>query len=561
VLSAQGVIAAKPRTLAQGLIACLFIVGGCQRSHSTTEPQDTAQTSRPSAALEVLVPAEVDVLDPRIASDAFSVRASRLVHAGLFRLNPNTLAPEPNLAASFQWETPLRLRVQLRRGIFFRTGEELQASDVAASLAAFASEGSRQRRVVEAISGTEVLSSHEIVVILRETHATLLSDLELPILRAADAQKPPRAPGDDVPGLGPYDCKLHVPGLLELAPASGLRAPKSARTLVIRTIRDENARAMRLLSGRAHVASSVLSPTTVRAVEKAGLTIKKRPGANTAYLLIRHEGVLKDVSVRRAIAEAIDRTSLTDGLFEGTATPAATHNASAPCTRARKSSSDHSSAGDPRPRVYAADLDRPPAQLGCARRRESIGRCRATHRASFAGTWNAARTAQCRQLRTGDFADSRVHRTELDEDVLAQGSAATSWAQSRTLQRCVTESVARRSRAGNGRNRATAPLSACRRTDPQRMALDSSLARRSGGCPGQQRYLLFAERRRASWGFGRAVAIETVLHPFASSMRQVSRARLHLAWKFLSRLHKCADAVCYFFGQRAFPRLAHARAC
>jgi peptide/nickel transport system substrate-binding protein len=324
VLFAQGVIAIKPRAFAQGLLACLFFFGGCQRPQTTTEPQRSTPASRSSAAIEVLVPAEIDVLDPRIASDAFSVRASRLIHAGLFRLDPNTLAPEPNLAASFQWETPLRLRVQLRKGIFFRTGEELQASDVAASLAAFASEGSRQRRVVEAISGTELLSPHELVVILREPHATLLSDLELPILRAVDARKPPRAPGDDIPGLGPYDCKLHALGLLELAPASGARAPKSARTLLIRTIRDENARAMRLLSGRAHVASSVLSPTTVRAVEKAGLTIKKRPGANTAYLLIRHEGTLKDVTLRRAIAESIDRTSLTDGLFEGTATPAAT---------------------------------------------------------------------------------------------------------------------------------------------------------------------------------------------------------------------------------------------
>ncbi len=48
--------------------------------------------------LEMMVANDPETLDPRYATDAVGLRATRLVHAGLVRLDPDTLAPEPYLA-------------------------------------------------------------------------------------------------------------------------------------------------------------------------------------------------------------------------------------------------------------------------------------------------------------------------------------------------------------------------------------------------------------------------------------------------------------------------------
>ena len=59
----------------------------------------------------------------------------------------------------------------------------------------FQSETSRHRRVVESISKVEVLDDSTVAFHLKEEHATLLSDLEIPILRAEDAHTPPMSEG------------------------------------------------------------------------------------------------------------------------------------------------------------------------------------------------------------------------------------------------------------------------------------------------------------------------------------------------------------------------------
>jgi peptide/nickel transport system substrate-binding protein len=271
--------------------------------------------------IEVLVPSEIDTFDPRITSDAYAVRLSRLVHAGLMRLDPVTLEPKPDVALSYTWESPLRLLVQLRPGVYFPNGHEVAADDVVATLASFARDSSRQRRVVEAISHAEVVAARTVRIVLREPHATLLSDLELPIMQRSDAERDPRQAGYPLgsPGLGPFVIASVEPGVVQLAPRSGGSLPLPKHAVVFRTIRDENARAMRMLSGRADIASSVFSPSTLRALESAGLTLRERPGSNTAYVLIRHQGLLASKDVRAALALSLDREALTKGLLAGRA--------------------------------------------------------------------------------------------------------------------------------------------------------------------------------------------------------------------------------------------------
>jgi peptide/nickel transport system substrate-binding protein len=263
----------------------------------------------------MLVPTDADTLDPRHATDAVALRTTRLLHAGLVRLDPDTLEPKPYLAKGWTWLDPLTLRVELRDDVRFHSGAAFGSRDVAATVRAFASPevGSRHARVIEAIGEVDAPSEHVAVFHLKRPHATLLTDLELPILRADEAASPPR-PDGSLDGLGPFRVVGRAPGEIDLAMDGG-------RRLVIRTVHDENARALRMHAGRADLVVNGFSPTLLPALEHApGVSVGARHGANVTYLLPRTDrGVLADARVRRAIAAAIDRERIARSLFAGRA--------------------------------------------------------------------------------------------------------------------------------------------------------------------------------------------------------------------------------------------------
>jgi peptide/nickel transport system substrate-binding protein len=277
--------------------------------------------------LEILVPSDAETLDPRYVTDAVGMRITRLVHAGITRLDPDTLVPVPYLARSWRWRSDTTLEVTLRDGVRFHGGSLLSSSDVVATLRAFASPavGSRHAGVVDAIASVEADGPQVVTITLRRAHATLLTDLELPILRADQAFLPPEPTGA-LDGLGPYRVERSRQGEVRLSPESDAALARPPHAVVVRTVHDENARALRLYAGRADVALNALSPTLLPAVGKAdGLAITSRPGANLTYVVVRMErGPLSDVRLRRAISMSIDRSEIASTLLGGRAEPADT---------------------------------------------------------------------------------------------------------------------------------------------------------------------------------------------------------------------------------------------
>lgn len=299
------------------MVTSLLALAGC-----TDATRTGARGERP---IELLVPTDAETLDPRYATDAVAMRVTRLVHAGLFALDPDTLAPRPLLAKSYAFEDPRTLHVTLRDDARFQSGKLLDAEDVRATLLAFGSPrvASRHARVVEAIAGVEVLGPHELRIRLARDHATLLTDLELPILRADQASMPPQPEGS-LDGLGPFVVRQREPGSVTLIPAPGPTPPRHA--VVIRTVHDENARALRMHAGRADLVINGISPTLLPSFDGApGLKVSARSGANLTYLLMRTDRApLDDVRLRRALSLAIDRATIAHTLLADRASVATT---------------------------------------------------------------------------------------------------------------------------------------------------------------------------------------------------------------------------------------------
>jgi peptide/nickel transport system substrate-binding protein len=286
---------------------------------------DAHRQDRP---LEVLVSSDPETLDPRYATDAVGLRATRLVHAGLVRLDPETLEPRPYLARSWRWLGPLVLEVTLRNDVRFHpSGVPLRAHDVAETLRAFASPrvGSRHARVVEAIADVRESGDSAVVIRLARPHATLLTDLELPVLRADQAWLPPSPDGSALDGLGPFAIARVTRGEVDLLPAEGGALPRPLHAVTLRTVHDENARALRLEAGKADVALNLISPTLLPAVaSQPGLGVTSRPGANLTYMVVQEERPgLGDRRVREALSLGIDRDLLCATLFDGHAHAAA----------------------------------------------------------------------------------------------------------------------------------------------------------------------------------------------------------------------------------------------
>ncbi|HEX6241535.1 MAG TPA: hypothetical protein VFZ61_11595, partial [Polyangiales bacterium] len=71
---------------------------------------------RDASARVVILPREVDELDPRYVGDAYGLKLSRLLYASLVTIDPDSLAPRLDLAESVDRHGALQYRVVVRAG-------------------------------------------------------------------------------------------------------------------------------------------------------------------------------------------------------------------------------------------------------------------------------------------------------------------------------------------------------------------------------------------------------------------------------------------------------------
>ena len=280
---------------------------GCQRA------------PEPSGALEVLVGTEPATLDPRFATRALDVKVSRLIHAGLVTLEPDTLEPKPNLARSLTRRATLEIDVELVANARFHSGTLLEPSDVCATIEAIRDPRlqSPHRSILESFARCNPTGPHSLTLTLSAPRACWMTDLEIPILRADEAGVSPKLDGQ-LDGLGPFRIDANTPGTLRLLPAENAFAHRPRLAVSVRTVHDENARAMRLLSGRAEVAPNAFSPSLLAglASQTSDIVVSSRPGSNVTYLLTRCDRPPFDSAARRhGLSMAIDRKLIVHSLL------------------------------------------------------------------------------------------------------------------------------------------------------------------------------------------------------------------------------------------------------
>ena len=196
----------------------------------------------------MLVANDPETLDPRYAAEdapsGFARPASFMPHSCAW--TPTRSSRSPIWPAAGAGRTR-QLEIDLRDDVSFHSGAPLRARDVVETLRAFASPrvASRHASVVDAIAYAREDGEHRVIVRMSRPHATLLTDLELPILRADEAGLPARALRD-ARRPGSLAVARAGRGEVLLVPADGGAGFHGRHAVTLRTVHDENTRALRL---------------------------------------------------------------------------------------------------------------------------------------------------------------------------------------------------------------------------------------------------------------------------------------------------------------------------
>ncbi|MFZ3339356.1 MAG: ABC transporter substrate-binding protein [Terriglobales bacterium] len=265
-------------------------------------------------------------LDPRVGIDAQSERIDELIFDALLTRDEH-LNVQPGLAERWEIPDPLTYVFHLHRGVTFHDGRPLTSRDVKwtfDSLLAgkIRSTKSAAYRFVDRIDAPDEFT---VVFHLTEPNATLLWNLSegaSGIVPFGSLDEVTRKPI----GSGPFRFVSAEQDKEVILERNDNYWGTKARLARVRftVVPDATTRALELRKGSADAAINAFGADTVVTLEReTKLQIERAPGTVLAYLAFNlRDPILRDVSVRQAIAYAIDRGPLLKYVWRGFAQPA-----------------------------------------------------------------------------------------------------------------------------------------------------------------------------------------------------------------------------------------------
>ena len=287
--------------------------------------------SAPAAAKDTLtlgINLEPPHLDPTAgAAQAIDAVVYQNIFQGLTRIDASGTV-QPSLAEG--WEISddgLTYTFHLKQGVKFHDGSDFEASDVVFSWDRARAETSEnaQKQLFAAIDKVEAKDPITVVVTLKQPQGDFLynmgwGDAVIVAPESADGTK------TDPVGTGPYRLADRVEGdsiKLEAAPG----AEVAIKQVTFRVIADPSAQVNALLAGDIDYFPGFQAAELLSRFE-GDSRFKVSVGSTEGETLLsmnNADEALKDIKVRQAIAHAIDRQELLDGIYSGYGTPIGSH--------------------------------------------------------------------------------------------------------------------------------------------------------------------------------------------------------------------------------------------
>jgi ABC-type transport system substrate-binding protein len=300
-------------------ILILFLGGVALPLLSCSQPPDPN-------TLVMIIESSPTNLDPRVGIDAQSERIDALIFDDLLDRDEH-LNVTPALAERWEIPDPLTYVFHIRHGVKFHDGRALTSRDIKWTFDSLLQGKIRTTRAAayRYVDRVEAPDDYTIVFRLKEPFSTLLWNLS-----------------DGAMGIVPYGAlsamTSHPVGS---GPFRFVSAEQDKEVIVERNddywgekphvprlrfvvVPDTTTRALELRKGSADIASNALTSDMVLALEKEpNLVVQHAPGTVLAYLAFNlRDPILRNVSVRQALAYAIDRQPMIQYLWRDFAQPA-----------------------------------------------------------------------------------------------------------------------------------------------------------------------------------------------------------------------------------------------
>lgn len=291
----------------------------------TKAPEPTkpaAETPRKGGTLNFGLPVDPGTMDPRLQNDTSAANINDLVYNGLI-YNDENLKAQPDLAEKWENPTPTTWVFYLKKGVKFHDGTELKATDVKYTFETIvdAKFASPRRSLYAAIKNVDIVDDYTVRFNLNNAYAPLLAYLDMGIVPKAIAEKEGNKLAESPVGTGPFKFVRWDKGnriTLERYDAYHKGAPYLDR-VVLHIIPDNSVRAVGLESGSLDLIQSPMAATDVKRLKSnINLRLTQTTGLGITYINVNTtDPILKDVTVRQALAYLVDRNTIANTIYEG----------------------------------------------------------------------------------------------------------------------------------------------------------------------------------------------------------------------------------------------------
>ncbi|NGO50826.1 ABC transporter substrate-binding protein [Allomesorhizobium camelthorni] len=260
-----------------------------------------------------------DTLDPAKSSLSTDYVRCTSFYNGLTRLD-ETLAPQMELAESFDTDDAVTWTVKLRKGVTFHDGKTLTADDVIYSLNRHKDPavGSKAKALADQIAEVKKVSDNEITIVLSGPNADLpviLGTFHFLIIKDGTTDFTTAV------GTGAFTCKEFEPGVRSIAARNENYWKGEGPYLdevEFFAIADENARVNALLSGDVDLIGSI-NPRSTQLVEGVGgFELMTTTAGNYTNLVMRVDMEPgKNPDFMMAMKYLFDREQIKSAVFRG----------------------------------------------------------------------------------------------------------------------------------------------------------------------------------------------------------------------------------------------------
>lgn len=322
--------------LAIGLCLALVACAGSDDAGAPEQevPQDDGTESEATEGGDLVAAMSADIvsLDPHGSNDNPSSKVRSLVYETLVYQDEN-MDLHPGLAESYDRIDDLTWEFQLREGVTFHDGTELNAEAVKATLERVLDPDLASQRafLFDMIEEIEVIDDYTVRITTAYPFAPLPAHLAhdaggiISLQAIEEAENGERNLDLEPVGTGPFKIDVWKQGseitLVKNEAYWGEAANLDSVTLKV--VPEQLTRIGMLENGEAHIADR-LEPANAERVENTdGVHLVAQPSLSLTYVGFNVEKEpFDDVRVRQAISMAIDTEVINEGIYEGYGTPA-----------------------------------------------------------------------------------------------------------------------------------------------------------------------------------------------------------------------------------------------